>query len=173
MGTEDVVSPTHVQRTPHLTSTRTMSGHKYWEFFLQMRKLRLPEAPGVINCNARSQSLLQPLFPTVTQGVALVTMAQEGAKRKVQSRSTQQAKCVLTDSPSPPQCYEGMRAGHTGAPGRQDRREGHTRRGPQAMPWHYPDATVRQGAGTGSLDFRVLTPWPWVDCASLSLRVLV
>ena len=43
-------------------------------------------------------------------------MAREGAKRKAQSRSTQQAKCVLTDSPSPPQCYEGMRTGHTEGP---------------------------------------------------------
>lgn len=31
----------------------------------------------------------------------------------------------------------------------------------------------RQGAGTGSLDFRGLPLWPWVNGASLSLRVFI
>lgn len=88
----------------------------------------MPEAPGVINCKVRSQNLLQPFLPTVTQGAAFATTAREAAKRKAQSRSTQEAKCVLTDGPSHPQCSEGMP--HTGArearQGRGTRKKGPT-----------------------------------------------
>ena len=104
---------------------------------------RLHEAPGVGNCTARSQNLLQPLLPTVTQGAAFATMAQKGARRKDQSRSTQEAKCVLTDSPRRPQCNGGEGRPHRAALGRRDRRGGHPRRGPQATLWHCPDATVK------------------------------
>lgn len=101
------------------------------------------EAPGVVNCTARPQNLLQPLLPTVTQEAAFATKAQKGARRKDQSRFTQEAKCVLTDSLRRSQCYGGEGRPHRGVLGRQDRRGGHTRRGPQATLWHCPDTTVK------------------------------
>lgn len=57
-------------------------------------------------------------------------MAREAAKRKAQSRSTQEAKCVFTDSLSHPQCSEGMRTGHTQGPREARQERGTRKKGP-------------------------------------------